>query len=172
VVGKSDAEDEMARFPWEIVRCEFNTDSHGAGKWRGSPGIVWEAVNVGSDSMLSGGPMHGFFTQGLGQAGGSPTPLNKAYIVHDGKPEPIRDPRGRTPIKQGDHFGIMSGGGAGVGPAEERDPEAVLTDVRNELVSVRMARDVYKVAIDPAPLRINKEETERLRVGTPVLAPV
>jgi N-methylhydantoinase B len=171
VVGKSDSEDEMARFPWEIVRCEFNTDSHGAGKWRGSPGIIWEAVNVGSDSMLLGGPMHGFFTQGLGQAGGSPTPLNKAYIVHDGKPEPIRDPRGRTPIKQGDHFGIMSGGGAGVGPAEERDPEAVLTDVRNEFVTIRMARDVYKVAIDAEPLRINKEETERLRAGASVFVP-
>ena len=32
----------------------------------------------------------------------------------------------------------MTGGGAGVGPAEERDPEAVLTDVRNELVSIQM----------------------------------
>jgi N-methylhydantoinase B len=171
VVGKSDSEDEMARFPWEILRCEYNTDSHGAGKWRGSPGIIWEAVNVGSDSMLLGGPMHGFFTQGLGQAGGSPTPLNKAYIVHDGKPEPIRDPRGRTPIKQGDHFGIMSGGGAGVGPAEERDPEAVLTDVRNEFVTIRMARDVYKVAVDPKKLQICKEETESLRAGASVLAP-
>jgi N-methylhydantoinase B len=66
----------------------------------------------------------------------------------------------------------VSGGGAGVGPAEERDPEAVLTDVRNEFVTIRMARDVYKVAIDAEPLRINKEETERLRVGTPLLAPV
>ena len=171
VVGKSDSEDEMARFPWEIVRCEFNIDSHGAGRWRGSPGVVWEALNVGSDSMLLGGPMHGFFTQGSGQAGGLPTPLNKAYILHDGKPEPIRNPRGRTLIKHGDQFGIRSGGGAGVGPADQRDPEAVLTDVRNELVSIQYAKDVYKVAIDQEPLRINKEETERLRAVATVLAP-
>lgn len=36
VVGKSDAEEEMVRFPWEIRRYEFCTDSHGAGKWRGT----------------------------------------------------------------------------------------------------------------------------------------
>ena len=92
VVGKSNAEDEMARFPWEVIRCEYNTDSHGAGKWRGSPGIIWEGINVGSDCMNMGGPLDGFATQGSGEAGGCPTPLNKAYIVHDGKPEPLREP--------------------------------------------------------------------------------
>ena len=111
--------------------------------------------------------MDGFITQGLGEAGGCPTPLNKAYIVHDGKPEPLREPRGRTPIKHGDHFLIMAGGGGGVGPAVERDPEAVLWDVRNELVSVKMAREVYKVAIDPEKMQILEEETERLREHTP-----
>jgi len=31
VVGKTDAEEEMARFPWHIYQYEFSTDSHGAG---------------------------------------------------------------------------------------------------------------------------------------------
>jgi N-methylhydantoinase B len=167
VVGKSDCEDEMARFPWEIIRCEFNTDSHGAGKWRGCPGVIWEAVNVGSDCMNMGGPVDGFFTQGLGQAGGCPTLLNKAYVIHDGIPAELQEPRGRIPLKHGDYFLIVNGGGAGVGPAEERDPEAVLADVRNELVSVQMAREVYKVAIDPEKMQILEEETERLREHTP-----
>jgi N-methylhydantoinase B len=171
VVGKTDAEDEMARFPWDVIRCEYYADSHGAGKWRGSPGIIWEGINVGGDCMKNAGPMDGFVTQGLGEAGGSPTPLNNAYIVHDGKPEPLREPRGRAPIKHGDHYLLMAGGGGGVGPAVERDPEAVLWDVRNELVSIQMAKDVYRVAIDPEPLRINKEETERLRASASMLAP-
>ena len=172
VVGKSNAEDEMARFPWEVIRCEYNIDRHGAGKWRGSPGIIWEGINAGSDCMNMGGPMDGFVTQGLGEAGGCPTPLNKAYIVHDGRPEPLREPRGRTPIQHGDHFLIMAGGGAGVGPAAERDPEAVLRDVRNELVTIEMARDVYQVVIDPEPLKINREETARLRANAPAPQPV
>jgi len=165
VVGKSDVEDEMSRFPWEITRCEYNLDHHGAGKWRGGAGIFWEGINVGSDCMNQGGPMDGFITQGLGEAGGLPTPLNEAYIIHDGKQTAIREPRGRTPIQHGDHFLIISGGGGGVGIPAERDPEAVLADVRNELVSIQMAKEVYKVAIDSEPLRINKEETERLRAA-------
>ena len=171
VVGKSDSEDEMARFPWEILRCEYNIDSHGAGKWRGSPGLIWEAVNVGGNCINMGGPMDGFFTQGLGEDGGLPTPLNKAYTIRDGKQTELREPRARTPFKNGDRFLIVSGGGGGVGPAEKRDPEAVLADVRNGLVSIQLAKDVYKVAIDQEPLRIDKEETKRLRAGASVLTP-
>ena len=165
VVGKSDSEDEMARFPWEILRCEFNTDSHGAGKWRGSPGIIWEAVNVGGDAVNMGGPMDGFFTQGLGEAGGQSTPLNKAWVIRDGKQMPLEEPRARTPLLRGDHFLIKSGGGGGVGRASERDPEAVLADVRNQLVSIQMAKDVYKVVIDPVKLAVLPEETKRLRAS-------
>ena len=47
VVGKSDSEDEMARFPWEILRCEYNTDSHGAGNGAAAPELS------GKRSMLA-----------------------------------------------------------------------------------------------------------------------
>ena len=163
VVGKSDAEDEMARFPWDILRCEFQTDSHGAGKWRGSPGIVWEAVNEGGDCTNNGGPMSGFSTQGPGQHGGEPTPFNKVYVIREGKETQIKDPRLPIHFKHGDHFIIMSGGGAGVGKPSERDPEEVLADVKNELVSIQMAKDVYKVVIDPGRMQILEKETLALR---------
>jgi N-methylhydantoinase B len=163
VVGKSDAEDEMARYPWEIVRCEFNTETHGAGRWRGCQGIVWEAINNGSDAFNMGGPMDGFFTQGLGRAGGAPTPKNQLFVIRNGEKLAVKEPRGRTLIRHGDHFLVMSGGGAGVGNPWERDPEAVLKDVLNELISVEVAKEVYKVAIDPVKLEINRKETEELR---------
>ena len=57
----------------------------------------------------------------------------------------------------------MNGGGAAVGDPVERDPENVLMDVKNELLSVQMARDVYKVAIDPDRMEILAEETKALR---------
>ena len=63
----------------------------------------------------------------------------------------------------GDHFVIECGGGAGVGLAEERDPEAVLVDFRNELITLQFAKDVYKVAIDADKMQINQAETARLR---------
>jgi N-methylhydantoinase B len=55
------------------------------------------------------------------------------------------------------------GGGAGVGLPEERDCEAVRMDVINELVSLKAARDIYKVALDPETLEIDKVETQKLR---------
>ncbi len=107
--------------------------------------------------------MSGFTTQGPGQHGGEPTPLNKVYVIQDGKKTQVKDPRLPIQFKHGDHFIIMSGGGAGVGKPSERDPEEVLADVKNELVSVQMAKDVYKVAIDPAKMQILEKETLALR---------
>jgi len=164
VVGKSDSEEEMARFPWEVIRCEYNTDTHGPGKWRGSPGIVWEAVNVGEECTSIGGPMTGFRTQGAGQHGGHPTPLNKVFVIQDGKKRPIENPRQTTiHFKPGDHYLVMSGGGAGVGNPAQRDPAAVLMDVKNGLVSAEMARAVYKVAIDIKKMQVLEKETMALR---------
>jgi N-methylhydantoinase B len=134
----------------------------GAGKCRGSPGIVWEAVNEGGDCTNTGGPMSGFSTQGPGQQGGQPTPLNKVYIIRDGVRTQIKDPRQPIHFKHGDDFVIMSGG-AGVGNPAERDPEEVLMDVKNELVSIQMAKDVYKVVIDPEKMQVLKKETLALR---------
>ena len=53
VVGKTDAEEEMARFPWDINQYEFRTDSHGAGQWRGAPGIIWEGSQRRAESPTS-----------------------------------------------------------------------------------------------------------------------
>jgi N-methylhydantoinase B len=163
VVGKTDAEEEMARFPWEILKYEFRTDAHGAGKWRGAPGIIWEGVNEGGECTSIGGPWSGFSTQAPGQQSGGPTPLNKAHILREGKKIEITQPHISTELKNNDHLVTLSGGGAGVGKPEDRDPEAVREDVENELVSLEMARNVYKVVLNPESLEINQEETRRLR---------
>jgi N-methylhydantoinase B len=163
VVGKTDAEEEMARFLWDINQYEFRTDSHGAGKWRGSPGIIWEGVNEGGTCNFIGGPWSGFSTQAEGQQGGEATPLNKAYIVRDGKKIDITQPHLPLELKSGDHLVTLSGGGAGIGKPENRDPEAVRADVRNELVSLEMARKVYKVVIYPETFEIDHNSTAKLR---------
>jgi len=163
VVSKTDAEEEMVRFPWRIARYEYRTDSHGAGKWRGSPGAWWEAINEGNDCTCIGGPNDGFHTQGPGQQGGYPTPLNKAYIMRGSEKIDIVHPHLIQKLKAGDMYVANSGGGAGVGRPEERDPEAVRMDVKNELVSIAAARDTYKVALDPDTLAIDREATEKLR---------
>ncbi len=163
VVSKADAEEEMVRFPWRVKKYEFMTDSAGAGKWRGAPGIWWEVVNMGADCSSTGGPCDGWHTQAKGQQGGYPTPFNTAYILRGTEKIEITNPHIRQSLKAGDIFVGRSGGGAGVGPPEQRDPEAVKLDVKNELVSLKAARDIYKVVLDPDTLEIDYEATQKLR---------
>ena len=64
-----------------------------------------------------------------------------------------------------DTYVAMSGGsaGAGVGRPEERDPEAVRMDVKNELVSIDEAKNIYKVICNHNTLEIDYESTKTLR---------
>jgi N-methylhydantoinase B/oxoprolinase/acetone carboxylase alpha subunit len=66
-------------------------------------------------------------------------------------------------VKERDILIKHSSGGGGVGDPAERDPEMVREDVENELVSLEAARDIYKVAIDPATFKIDQRATKALR---------
>lgn len=167
VVAKSDAEEEMVRFPWRITKYEFMTDAHGAGKWRSAPGVIWEGVNESIDCSSNLGPADGFHTQGKGQQGGWDSRLNKAYIVRGDQTIEIKEPHIPQQLKGGDIFVAKAMGGAGVGRPEERDPEMVRRDVKYGLVSIEMARDVYKVSIDPDTLEIYETATQKMRGDTP-----
>jgi len=75
----------------------------------------------------------------------------------------IAEPHRPLTLAGGDHVVVRSAGGAGVGDPVKRDPEAVAADVANELVSVRMAREVYKVVVAPDTLDLDRAATEELR---------
>ena len=66
-------------------------------------------------------------------------------------------------MKEGDILIKHSSGGGGVGNPAERDAEMVREDVRNQLVSLQAARDIYKVVIDPATFKIDAAATKKLR---------
>ncbi|MBI2183115.1 MAG: hydantoinase B/oxoprolinase family protein, partial [Deltaproteobacteria bacterium] len=144
-ISRPNTEDVEIRYPWKVISREFRIDSSGAGKWRGGPGYHWEVENLG------------------GALGGKPTPPNICHIVRNG--ERIRAKTHRLhQLKAGDHVVKDTGGGGGIGRPEERDPQAVWDDVYvNELVSLQAAREVYKVAIDPATRKIDLEQTKTLR---------
>jgi len=163
VMTKTDAEEEMVRFPWRIRRYEFVTDSAGPGKWRGAPGIWWEAENQGSDCITLGGAHSGWLVSGQGQQGGYPTPLNKCFIRRGDTKIPVKNPHAVQNLKKGDILVSKGGGGAGVGNPWERDPEAVRTDVINDIVSLEAAKKIYKVKLNPDSLEIDHEATRKLR---------
>ena len=55
-------------------------------------------------------------------------------------------------------------GAGGYGPAAEREPDLVARDVRDGKVSVKRARDVYRVSVSREGV-LENAETARLRNG-------
>lgn len=87
-------------------------------------------------------------------------------------PEGEFHPFSRTPIwhtEAGAVFRYITSGGGGWGEALERDPQAVLRDVRDEYVSIDGAVRDYGVVVkgdpqtDPEGLELDLEGTEKLR---------
>ena len=54
-------------------------------------------------------------------------------------------------------------GAGGWGDPLARDPAAVLKDVRNDMISLAVARDAYGVLIDPQNWTVDTVATDKLR---------
>jgi N-methylhydantoinase B len=161
-VNRGNVEEMEVRIPWRQLKYEMVADFTGAGRWRGGPGIHWEAVNEGSAGQMATGSSDGDEMLGFGACGGLPSPPCRTYLRRNGEDVRVK-PHRMTDVKEGDVLIKHSSGGGGVGDPAERDPEMVREDVENELVSVNAARDVYKVVIDPITLEIDYEATQELR---------
>ena len=66
-------------------------------------------------------------------------------------------------LKRGDVFCHIHPGGGGWGDPLERDPAAVLKDVRNEFVSAAKAEEDYGVVIDTNAWKVDAAATDRRR---------
>jgi len=159
---RDNVEEMEVRVPWRALKWEFVPDFSGAGRWRGGPGVHWEAINEGTDGQMATGSSDGDVVQGFGALGGQPSPVSRTYLRRGNEDIRVK-PHRLVPVKAGDVLVKHSSGGGGVGNAAERDPELVREDVENELVSIATARDTYKVVINPDTLQVDVEATNRLR---------
>jgi len=164
VLHRADIEEDEIRFPWLVLQYEFAPDLMGAGKWRGGFGIHWKAINKGVVAGFLTGNSDGDATQGHGVLGGQPTFYNRTYIRRGNEEIRVKSHR-LFWLQPGDIEIKLASGGGGVGNPAERDPGKVLEDVRNEVVSLEAARDIYKVEINPKTMEIDREKTEKLRAG-------
>lgn len=146
-MNRGNVEEEEARFPWRYLKYEFATDLMGAGKWRGGPGIYWEAVNEGGEARILTSSNDGDETVGHGCLGGEPPRFSRTLIRRGGDEIRVKVHRVAV-IEPGDVLVRLSSGGGGVGDPAERDRAKVLEDVRDGIVSPQSARDVYRQEID------------------------
>jgi acetophenone carboxylase len=71
----------------------------------------------------------------------------------------------RTPkvYQEGDLLFGFSGGGPGYGDPLERDPEAVMEDLKKNIISDWTAQSIYKIVYDPERRRFDAEKTKQQR---------
>jgi N-methylhydantoinase B len=145
-----------------VERLEYITDSAGAGCHRGSPGTE-TVIRFPADSRerlyaCVAGTAH----PAPGYAGGSSGSAGSVVVRAAGGEDAARLVQDR-PLAGGAELRILTGGGGGFGPAHERPPEQVLSDVVDGYVSPDAAAAAYAVAIDGAGTALDEAATARLR---------
>lgn len=161
-VVRGNVEEAEIRYPWRMLKLEVVPDFMGAGRWRGGGGVDWRAVNEGTGGRMATGSSDGDVMLGEGVLGGQPTPPCRTFLQRDGQLIHVK-PHRMYEFETGDILIKLSSGGAGVGPPAEREVSKIAEDVRNGIVGVECARDIYRVAIDPISLEVDHEMTEKLR---------
>lgn len=191
----SDVETTESDRPFLYMFRNYSKHSYGHGKYRGGAGVgmglmmhhvPWVAMGAfgygskfPSTMGIFGGyavpPMfvetvRGSNAKALLETANADLPRNMDELYEEGNPEQgLRQFHHITnqvvPYMNGDTLYVPVGGGAGYGDVLERDPEAVLKDLREGMTTPWAAEQVYKVAYDPETLRLDAPATEELRAA-------
>jgi N-methylhydantoinase B len=150
-----------AEQPISLIAYEFVADKAGAGKYRGGVPFRRDYRFNETEGVLqvrSDRRDHRPF----GLYGGSPGAPSENYLNPEGENR-ILPGKFTMTISKGDVFRHVLAGAGGWGDPLERDPQAVLWDVRNELLSPAKAAADYGVVIDQASLRVDLAATAKRR---------
>jgi N-methylhydantoinase B len=152
--------------PHTMEYYEYLPDSAGAGEWRGGLGTrsAWSfygedelGVTIGDDVVHEGAEAP------PGLFGGGPGSLNDLRLHYpDGSEKLWGSKEIVYGIPPGTLCESLNGGGGGYGDPHRRSPEKVVAEVRDGLVSVEAARELYGVAVGDG-WTVDEEETRRLR---------
>jgi N-methylhydantoinase B len=157
-----------------VHSMRFKCDSGGAGRRRGAPGLVTEyGSRFGPMSVAY--MFDGFDPPARGVRGGKQGSGTVGFLIdEDGAELPLRDRMAQLVITVGQRLRTDGGGGGGHGSPFLREPELVLRDVRDQLVSRQAARTLYGVVIteasSPSEMGIDMPATLHLRASGADLA--
>jgi len=152
-----------SRYPAKWDKWEITTDSPGAGKWRGGAGFestftlespVMDLCAMGDHFRVMPSPAV--------DGGQTPPQYNKQLFT---RKDGTKEEGGGTFYKlyKDETIACYCQGGCGVGNPLEREVAAVERDVKDEIISVSVASDVYGVIIDPSDGKADEAATARLR---------
>lgn len=150
------------RYPLLVEQYAFNPPS-GAGKFRGGKGLIRDYKVLNSKAELTTiASRHKFPPWGL--AGGKEgSPNGVELIKRDGSSSEVRATWSHEPMVKGDVARFITGGGGGYGDPHEREVEAVMDDLKNEMITIEEAKVDYGVVIDEVTGKLNQEATRQAR---------
>jgi N-methylhydantoinase B len=149
--------------PIQILAYQLVPDRSGPGKFRGGTPYRRDYRLLADEAILqvrADRQVH----RPYGLYGGEPGAPSVNVLNPESDPQPLPGKVTLT-IRRGDVFRHELAGGGGWGDPLERDPERVLSDVRDELITEEFAREAYGVAIDRAAWTIDAAATRTLRAA-------
>ncbi|MDA1098417.1 MAG: hydantoinase B/oxoprolinase family protein [Proteobacteria bacterium] len=154
-------EDIESHLPLRVDRYELREDVCGAGQWRGGLGSIREFVYLADGAASIEGEGHKFPPWGFrGGADGGSAGLRLDRVDGKGGELPSKVPH--TAVRAGDRFVCVGPAGGGYGDPLLRNPEQVLADVTDGLISIARAAEDYGVVINN-DLSLDYEATARRR---------
>ena len=151
-------------YPVRFRRQEMRCDTAGPGRFRGGAGCDYEVEMFTPADYAFRGEGAGA-PSSFGVAGGRAGAGGEVILtLADGRR--IQAPKYGVERHGAGTYRALSPGGGGYGDPATRDPERVLRDVRDGIVSARSAEKDYAVAIATDGRSIDKKRTNHLREGT------
>lgn len=140
------------RFPWRIEKLALDTDSCGAGRFRGGVAYTKQMLCLNDEIICSQmTDRHQFAPWGV--MGGLPARLGATLVQKAGNEDwqTMSDAYGKrstsrysnVSIRKGDRVQLVMPGGGGFGDPRERPGDQVADDVAEGYVSAQAARDLY-----------------------------
>ncbi len=176
-----DVETSEQRYPTLILKRGLREDSEGPGKYRGGLAGEVSLKPHKAQEFEATTPYLGKYIPAWGACGGYPGSGTEVIIKKNTDVnEQLRsrvpgfEELGGTAVslaedeltqKLGNDDVIYVGmpGGGGYGDPLERDPQAVVRDVAEGIVSIAKARNAYGVVVRPETLEMAQDETTKLR---------
>jgi len=189
----SDVETTESDKPFLYGFRNFFNGSYGHGKFRGGAGLGYGLTVHDTNFLLMGSHGGGAkfpTTQGLFGGYGLPSlfvrkvrnsnfkellgesnvalPTSLSNVYDGSSPEDGNVEYGNisavvSPAQDGDTMYSYAGGGAGFGDALEREPESIMKDLTNGLVSPWAVKNIYHVVYDEESQRLDPAATEKAR---------
>jgi N-methylhydantoinase B len=158
-------EDIESHLPMRVTRYELRENVSGAGRWRGGFGSIRAFQFLADGGFSVEGEGHVFPPWSLdGGKEGWPAALKLLHAA--GGDSELASKVPYHAARKGDTFLAIGPSGGGYGDPLERDPERVLADVLDGLITAELAEDDYGVVLSAGGKAVDAEATRRRRSQT------